>query len=254
MLQSLIQKALTHRQTSTIGSASIIISLVSLIWDAAHGMATKQEWIDTVLIVMGGLGFLAVPDATKTPTKDDISQLKNDVAAAISSGDTTVLMKQTVIKSAADLGKSGPVEGTSTLTKLLLVILVLIVTACAALEPGADPLVVRTEQVQADAKATLDLVVHTEASNLPFWRTNAPGFYHFVETQLKARTIINAPGGQTNVARAIAYLWQVDQAKLAYKSAKTASHSNELYSITIGLSHLAADASGWMFAATNSVH
>lgn len=138
--------------------------------------------------------------------------------------------------------------------KIIALIPVILLTACAHLNPGADPLLVRAEQGQVDAKATIDLVLHTEASNYGFWRTNAPGFYQFCEIQLKAPTTIQTASGPTNVARSIAYLWQVDQAKLAYKAARSASNSNQLYSILVGLSLLANDSMAWMINATNSVN
>jgi len=66
--------------------------------------------------------------------------------------------------------------------------------ACATLNPGADPLVVRTEQVQAGADATVDFVLNIDQSNRGFWLTNAPAFHNFCE-YLRTRVPNAAPGG-----------------------------------------------------------
>lgn len=95
---------------------------------------------------------------------------------------------------------------------------------CATLAPGADPLVVRTEQGLSTANATFDFLLHVDNADRGFWRTNAPAMHNFCEW---LRTPLNYQG--SNVARCVEMQLQLDDLKLAYKASKTANASNSLY-------------------------
>jgi hypothetical protein len=121
---------------------------------------------------------------------------------------------------------------------------------CAPLQPGADPLVVRAEQLQTTAAASFDAVLGTEGANFGFWRTNAPGFFQFCES-LKQPVVYDSPEfGPTNVQRFIAAQLELDDAKTAYKADATGSSSNRLAGAADALQVLLQDASGWLAQTT----
>lgn len=109
--------------------------------------------------------------------------------------------------------------------KILLLTLVsgamaLLFSSCKTLQPGADPLIVRTEQTETIAKATFDTVLNFDNSNRAYWQTNAPAFHNFCEWLRAPQTV-----EVTNtLPRAAAMLISLDDTKLAYKSAAVSSN------------------------------
>jgi len=101
----------------------------------------------------------------------------------------------------------------------------LMVGGCAAVKPGADAFVVRTEQAQTVAAATFDFVLRMDQANRGMWQTNAPAFHDFCEW-LRTPT---AYGAALNVPRCVVMQLQVDDLKLSYQAAKTAGNSNALF-------------------------
>ena len=99
-----------------------------------------------------------------------------------------------------------------------------IISGCAPLQPGADPLVVRTEQTLTSGKATFDLVLAVDDSNRTFWRTNAPGFHNFVEW-LRQPQAVQLPNSTTNLPRCYAMLWQLDEIKSDYQASRASSNA-----------------------------
>lgn len=120
---------------------------------------------------------------------------------------------------------------------------------CTALKPGADPLVVRTEQTLSTASPTFDLVLRLDQANRPWWQSNAPAFHTFCEW-LRTRT----PYQNTNAMRCIVMQFNVDDLKLAYKANKTATDSNALYTALLTLSSAMSQSSSWINIVTNAVH
>jgi hypothetical protein len=132
---------------------------------------------------------------------------------------------------------------------LSILCVVLIVAGCAHLNPGADPLVVRTEQFETGAQATLDLVVEIDNSNRPFFRTNAPVYHQFC-AWLREPQPVTLAGAQHNLPRGVAMIANLDNIKLAYKNSQ--SSSNELYTALSVASATVSEASTWLSVITNS--
>lgn len=110
---------------------------------------------------------------------------------------------------------------------------------CATLQPGADPLVVRAEQLETAAEASFQLVVSVDNSDRGFWMTNAPAFHNFAEW-LRAPVALN---GNTNEPRGLGMILLVDSAKMAYLSNK--SQSNVLITAISDLQAAAVQADAW---------
>lgn len=115
-----------------------------------------------------------------------------------------------------------------------------VLMGCAALQPGADPLVVRVEQTQTVAGGTLDLVLNVDHADRGFWRTNAPAFHNFCEWLRTPQRY-----GPGSVPRVVAIQLNVDDLKLAYKTSKTAGSSNALYSAWAVLQTAFSQATSW---------
>lgn len=132
---------------------------------------------------------------------------------------------------------------------LLLLLFCLGLAACATLNPGADPFIVRVEQGQAGVAATVDMVLHVDETDRGFWKTNAPAFHTFCEW-LRTPT----PYGGTNVARCIATQANVEDLKRSYKSAKSAGTSNALFLAFIELGTLQSQSLSWSNIITSPIH
>ena len=115
-----------------------------------------------------------------------------------------------------------------------------VLIGCATLQPGADPLVVRAEQLETAATASFDLVVNLDDANRTFWRTNAPAFHNFSEW---LRTPIVVGPGTNTMRRGLAMISQVDAAKLQYKA--STSQSNVLLTAITILSSAIDQSTAW---------
>lgn len=122
---------------------------------------------------------------------------------------------------------------------LILFTILLVFVGCATLDQGADPLVVHVEQAETLSKASFDIVVTFDDSNRGFWITNAPAFHNFAES-LRAPVTI----GTNEFPRAIAMIYRVDQAKVAYQSDK--SSSNTLLTVFATLTQAKQQADAWI--------
>ena len=123
------------------------------------------------------------------------------------------------------------------------------IVGCAALKPGADPLVVRVEQAQSAASPTFDMVLRLDNAERDWWKTNAPAFHTWCEW-LRTST----PYQGTNIARCLVMQFNVDDLKQSYKANKTAGGSNALYTAFGTLSTALSQSSSWINIVTNSVH
>lgn len=124
--------------------------------------------------------------------------------------------------------------------------LALALAGCAALQMGADPLIVRTEQTQTVARATFDLVLNVDHADRGFWRTNAPLFHRFCEDLRRA-----VPYGGSNVARVLATELQVDDLKRSYQASKTDGTARALDAALAVLTTLTRQAASWEAIVTN---
>lgn len=116
---------------------------------------------------------------------------------------------------------------------------------CVPLQPGADPLVVRTEQAELGAQATFRLTLQTDQLDRGFWRTNAPAFHDYCEF-LRVPT----PYQVTNtLPRYRVMLLSLDDVKLDYKQGRATS--NALATALITLQSLQHQANAWLTIVTN---
>jgi hypothetical protein len=127
--------------------------------------------------------------------------------------------------------------------------LALFAWGCASLTPGADPLVVRTEQALTGANATFDFVLGVDQANRGFWMTNAPAFHTFCEWLRTPEAY-----GTNVVPRCVLMQLNTDDLKLAYQASKTAGNSNSLYSAWAVLNAAIAQTTSWSNIVTAPVH
>lgn len=127
---------------------------------------------------------------------------------------------------------------------------IVVITGCARLKPGADPLIVRVEQFETVATSTFRLVLSTDQLDRGFWRTNAPAFHEFCETLRKpvlyTNTVPPALLPQYRVA-----LLSLDDVKNTYSAARTEGNSNALFTTLITLQALQNQAGFWLNTVTN---
>jgi hypothetical protein len=114
-----------------------------------------------------------------------------------------------------------------------------IFAGCSTLQPGANPVVVRAEQLETTASAAFDLVVNTDDSNRGFWITNAPAFHNFAEW---LRTPVPIPGN-LNEPRGLGMILLVDQAKMTYET--NSAQSNALVTAISTLQTAVDQAGAW---------
>ena len=138
--------------------------------------------------------------------------------------------------------------------KLILSSLVgLALVACAHLQPGADPLIVRAEQTQTIAKNSFQLVLSVDHSDRGLWRSNAPAFHAFCEW---LRQPIQYPGREgtpaQTVPRDVMMLLQLDDIKTDYKASR--SSSNTLAEAIATVASFGQQASAWSVIVTNSAY
>lgn len=124
----------------------------------------------------------------------------------------------------------------------------LVFVGCTPLQPGADPLVVKAEQLETTADASFQLVVSVDNADRGFWRTNAAAFHNFAEW-LRAPVPLNGNPGEP---RGLGMILLVDSAKLTYQADK--SQSNILVSAISTLSLAAAQAQGWSVIISSTNH
>lgn len=86
--------------------------------------------------------------------------------------------------------------------------------------PGADPLVVETEALEKRAQNGFDIILHADAVDRDYFRTNAPGFHGACEW---LRSPISYHG-TTTIARAQCIILQLDDVKLDYKASRATSN------------------------------
>lgn len=135
----------------------------------------------------------------------------------------------------------------------LCIALGLLLSGCAALAPGADALIVRTEQLEQTAQASFHLALVIDNEDRGFWRTNAPAFHNWCEwlrvpTKYEARNIFVT----TNVTlpRYRVLLLSIDDIKQDYRTSK--AYSNSLNSALITLSSVLRQTESWLNIVTNT--
>lgn len=133
--------------------------------------------------------------------------------------------------------------------KLITVFIATLIVGCATLNPGADPLVVRTEQTLSAARYTFDFVLNVDNLNRSFWITNAPALHNFCEWLRTPQTY-----GTNTVARCVVMQLNVDDLKLAYKASKNTGSSNALWSAWSVLNAAVDQTVSWSNIITSPIH
>ena len=139
------------------------------------------------------------------------------------------------------------------LSVIAIAVLTTSIIGCATLQPGADALVVRTEQSLSLGKPTFDLVLKNDNANRPFWMTNAPAYHQFCEWLRQPQPVTGGTLNGQKLPRATAMLYGLDMVKLDYKAAKTAGNSNALFTALGTFNGALNQASGWILVVTNTV-
>ena len=94
-----------------------------------------------------------------------------------------------------------------------------LMTGCATVT--GDPLMVRTEQIEATSLATFQAALNLDNSDREFYRANAPAFHSACEWLREPVTL-----SPTNtLPRGAAMLWSLDQTKLAYRAGRASSNA-----------------------------
>lgn len=127
---------------------------------------------------------------------------------------------------------------------LVVIASALLWVGCNTVQPGSDPILVRTQQVETASKSTFELLMKIDSIDRGFWRTNAPAFHNFVED---LRTLTPYKGKE--VRRWRAALLDVNDVKLAYQQGK--ADSNALFSVTYALETALNKANAWITIVTN---
>ncbi len=117
--------------------------------------------------------------------------------------------------------------------------------ACAHLAPGADALVVRTEQTETLAASTFDFVLHVEDENDAFFVEKIPAFVEFCEWLRQPQVI----DGTNTWPRATAMVKNLNNIKSAYKSSQATS--NDLATAIATLNATLGQASTWLSVISN---
>jgi hypothetical protein len=125
----------------------------------------------------------------------------------------------------------------------------LLLAGCATLNPGADPFVVRVEQTQTAAGATIDMVLRIDNADRGMWKSNAPAFHNFCEWM---RT--PTPYGSNTLPRSVVLQLNVDDLKLAYRASRSTGSSNALYSAWSVLQTVFSQSASWSNIISNPVH
>jgi hypothetical protein len=87
-----------------------------------------------------------------------------------------------------------------------------VLSGCAGLQPGSDPIVVNAERLETTAAGAFKFVKEVDNANREFYKTNAPAFHQFVEY---LRTPIRMDG--TNIIRRdVDMILAVNSAKQTY--------------------------------------
>ena len=118
---------------------------------------------------------------------------------------------------------------------------------CAKIQPGADPIVVRTERTLQSAQATFQFALQVDNQDRGFWRMKAPAFHEFCNT---LRVPTPYPLDSTNLyPQYRVWLLSLNDLKNDYKAGRASS--NHLF---VGLNVLSGSlnqAGAWLTIVSN---
>lgn len=203
-------------KTTSAGILSVISGIVRLVFAFKAGNISEEAITTSTGTILLGLGLIFARDNDKSTEQVQAAKAKEPNI----SGPLAILILFAAVGAFLFMG-------------------------CARLQPGADPIVVRTEQALTVAQGSFQLVLRTDELDRGFWRTNAPGFHNFAES-LRVPT----PYQVTNtLPRWRVYLLSVNDVKHDYKRGRAAS--NALAAAVIGLESLQTQSANWLNIVTN---
>jgi hypothetical protein len=98
--------------------------------------------------------------------------------------------------------------------KYISICALILLTGCASVSTGSDPIVVRAQQTESVGYATIDTFLAIDNANRAFFMSNAPAFHSYAEW-LRAPQIVNS----TNVyPRGIAFMLSLDSVVQQYQA------------------------------------
>lgn len=206
--------------------------------------------------LLGALGLASIRSAVKAHAKDQAdaiaehSGLISELSDLLAQGRSIpATLPVTPAAPAANSAAGRTDSGRAAISLLALVALPLFLfwaaMGCAHLQPGADPLVVRTEQTEQLAVSTFDLVLGVDNDNRPFWRTNAPAFHEFCEWLRQPQTV-----GTNTLPRSLAIVRSLDDIKVAYT--RSQADSNSVVTALSTLNATMLQATSWLTIITNA--
>jgi len=113
-------------------------------------------------------------------------------------------------------------------------LLVAVLCGCAALQPGADPIVVRTEQTISVAYGTFDTFTKLDNDNRDLFKTKIPAVHQFAEW-------LRVKVGQPPTPRGISLIESANRVKVAYKSNRTPENKANLVTALASLESIVAE-------------
>lgn len=218
-------------KTTSTGLLSIIGGLVRLGFAIAEGKVTEEAIMTTAITVLTGLGLLAARDNNRSSEEIGVTPA-DKVTREFASG------------KARDFNTRA---GLLLLVALTVGLFLTTAATCRRLDPGADPLVVRTEQFLTTAESTFLFTLQVDHQDRGFWRAQAPAFHAYCET---LRVPTPYPHGSTNLLpQWRVALLSLDDVKLDYQASRASS--NALWSALVTVESLRHQASAWLTIVTN---
>ena len=97
MIRTILTNWFQNWRTSSVGILMISGSVIHLVFAVRAGNATEGVWTASMVAIVGGIGFLVAPDAKLAQRESARLETKiDDTAAAMKSGDTSMLPKAAV--------------------------------------------------------------------------------------------------------------------------------------------------------------
>lgn len=85
----MIKNLLDNYKTTSAGVLLMATSIIHLVFQIRAAHADEGAWTIAIAGVLAGFGFLAAGDASKS--KQDVKEVKEQVAQAVVTGDTSIL-------------------------------------------------------------------------------------------------------------------------------------------------------------------
>lgn len=221
------------------GDMALVVAFVLLVGGIIKNFTpVKNELIPLITWALGGLLYQWLSGGWADPRQWMMALLSVAGATGLHSAtkSTTELMK--------------PTDATRLLLGALAAGLFLTTgMSCRKLDPGADPIVVRTEQFLTTAQSTFLFTLQVNQQDREFWRTKAPAFHEYCET-LRRPTPYPLGNGQTNYyPQYRVALLSLNDIKRDYKLGRVSS--NALWTALVTLESVRNQGSAWLTIVTN---